>query len=377
MTVKAKAYSYLVRTASVMAIVAGSGLVSVSAQAQSVFEDEIVVTATKKEENLQDVGVSVTAFTGDQLEALGLTSSIDLIAQTPGIEVSGSGGGAINSFSIRGTGQNDFAANQEGPVAVYIDDGYISSNTVTAFSLFDIERVEVLRGPQGTLYGRNATGGLVHYITSRPTENTEGFLDLEVGEQGRVRIEGASGGSIGKNAQVRLSAVYNRNDGLIENLTGENLQKTDDFAIRGQLAFQPSEDVDVLLKAQIADGGGNRGGYVDGTLGNYTTSTDFAGRTDSNVTDLSAYLRANLGSVDLVSITNYQSYEHDFAEDSDMTPFSIYHYAQNQNVDQISQEFRLNFDGAGYEATVGTFFMDINGDCLVEQSGEAPMIKSS
>ena len=136
----------------------GCAATSVGVNAQSVLE-EIVVTAQKRSQSLQDVGISVTAYTGDQMTALGFTDSIDLIAQTPGLEANGFGGGAIQTFSIRGVGQNDFAPNQEAPIAVYIDEAYVSTNLATRFSLFDIERAEVLRGPQGTLFGRNSTGG--------------------------------------------------------------------------------------------------------------------------------------------------------------------------------------------------------------------------
>ena len=127
--------------------------------------EEVVVTAQKREQNLQDIGVSVTAFSGAQMRKLGFVESNDLIAQTPGLEVSGYGGSAIASFNVRGVGQNDYTANQEAPVALYIDEAYQSSNVTTRFSLFDVERAEVLRGPQGTLFGRNATGGVgtLHY----------------------------------------------------------------------------------------------------------------------------------------------------------------------------------------------------------------------
>ena len=168
-----------------------------TAQVNAAVLEEILVTAQKREQNLQDVGVSVTAFSGEQLDALGFSTSIDLVAHTPGMEANGFGGGAFSTFSIRGVGQNDFAANQEAPIAVYVDEAYISSNVTTRFSIFDIERVEVLRGPQGTLFGRNSTGGLVHYVTKNPTQEVEGFVDLELGEAGRQRIEGAIGGGTG------------------------------------------------------------------------------------------------------------------------------------------------------------------------------------
>ncbi len=135
----------------------------------SLMIEEVVVTAQKKEENIQDVGIAITALTGNQLKALGISSSLDIVAHTPGLEATGAGGGVgATSFAIRGVAQNDFSSPQESPVAIYIDQSYIATPAMSSFSLFDLERVEVLKGPQGTLFGRNATGGLVHFISKKP-----------------------------------------------------------------------------------------------------------------------------------------------------------------------------------------------------------------
>ena len=135
----------------------------------SLMIEEVVVTAQKKEENIQDVGIAITALTGNQLKALGISSSLDVVAHTPGLEATGAGGGVgATSFAIRGVAQNDFSSPQESPVAIYIDQSYIATPAMSSFSLFDLERVEVLKGPQGTLFGRNATGGLVHFISRKP-----------------------------------------------------------------------------------------------------------------------------------------------------------------------------------------------------------------
>src|SRR5690349_4330226 len=107
---------------------------------QGSIMEEIVVTAQKREESVQDVAISIAALSGQRMAQLGLTSAADLVTQVPGLKVSGSGGGAISTFSIRGVTQNDFSAAQEAPVAVYIDEGYVSLNSITNFSLFDLER---------------------------------------------------------------------------------------------------------------------------------------------------------------------------------------------------------------------------------------------
>ena len=122
--------------------------------------EKIMVTAQKREQAMQDVSVSVTAFSGEMLQELNMTDSVDLAAQTPGLNIGTPVGEGNNpSISLRGVGLNDFNDNNEGPVAIYRDEVYQSAMPGLTFQLFDINRVEVLRGPQGTLYGRNATGG--------------------------------------------------------------------------------------------------------------------------------------------------------------------------------------------------------------------------
>ena len=136
--------------------------------ASAQITDEIIVTATKKSTNLQDTAVSITAYTGESIQKLGLENSVSLAAQTPGLNVGTSVGEGNNpSFTLRGVGLNDFNDNNEGSIAVYTDEVYNAALPGLTFQLFDVERVEVLRGPQGTLYGRNATGGLLHFISKR------------------------------------------------------------------------------------------------------------------------------------------------------------------------------------------------------------------
>ena len=347
--------------------------------------EEVVVTAQKREQNLQDIGVSVTAFSGEQMRKLGLVESNDLIAQTPGLEVSGYGGGAIASFNVRGVGQNDFTANQEAPVALYIDEAYQSSNVTTRFSMFDVERAEVLRGPQGTLFGRNSTGGLVHYITTRPAQEAGGFVDVTLGEEGRRRVEAAAGGGLTEQVSGRLSMVYNEDNGLLDNDIGADAQQADDWAVRGQLLIEPSEELSILLKAQYADEDAAPNGwtlnvpsynatdffgYVDDIDGNpYTISNDFDFYQKTEVTNLYANINLDLGAFTLTSITDYQDIKHDYAEDADATPESVYHYIQTADIEQISQELRLSWEGERHRSVIGVYYLNIDGDFTTEQSG--------
>jgi len=152
--------------------------------------EEIVVTAQKREQSLQDVGISITAFSRDQLQRLNLNNSNELVYLTPGLALGNPGGeGNITSLSLRGIGQGDFNDHQESPVAVYQDEVYDAYMGATNTTLFDQERVEILRGPQGTLFGRNATGGLVHYLSRKPTDEFEGYGSISYAEHDHLRFE--------------------------------------------------------------------------------------------------------------------------------------------------------------------------------------------
>ncbi|MCF8710365.1 TonB-dependent receptor plug domain-containing protein [Rhizorhapis sp. SPR117] len=125
---------------------------------------EIIVTANKRSENLQKVPISVSAFTGEQISRLGITETTQITQQIPSLRVN-AWSPNLTIFSLRGISQSNFTDNLEAPVAVYQDNAYIASMNAISGQLFDIKRVEVLRGPQGTLFGRNATGGLIHYLS--------------------------------------------------------------------------------------------------------------------------------------------------------------------------------------------------------------------
>ena len=137
--------------------------------------EEITVTATRREQNLQQVGIAVTAYDGEALRDLAVTNTNELMNVTPGLRLQEGGGGPLlGLMSIRGVAQNDFAGHIEAPNALYVDDVYQPAISSSVQQFYDVDRIEVLKGPQGTLFGRNATGGLVHIITRRPTDTFEG-----------------------------------------------------------------------------------------------------------------------------------------------------------------------------------------------------------
>ncbi|MEM7280659.1 MAG: TonB-dependent receptor [Pseudomonadota bacterium] len=233
--------------------------------------EEVVVTAQKRQQDAQDVGIAITAFTGTQLSALGVEESFDIAAFSPGVHISGNLAGQNTQFTIRGVTQNDFNDIVEAPNALYLDDGYIAIAQAQTFAVFDVERVEILKGPQGTLFGRNATGGLVHYLSNKPNfEEVDGYADVTVGlfdsnaDAVQTRLEAAVGGPFSDNVAGRVAVLYNQHDGYLNNIypfaqppgagagapgagepgpgAGADLGDDDTFAIRGMLDFQISED---------------------------------------------------------------------------------------------------------------------------------------
>ena len=216
--------------------------------------DEIVVTAQKREQNLQDVGIAVTAFSSNQVEALGFTNSTDVVAMTPGLNYTIPQGESSNiNLFLRGVGLNDFSDNNENPVAIYVDEVYHPATGGLSFQLFDMERIEVLRGPQGSLFGRNTTGGLVHYVSRRPADEVDGYFNLTGGSNSQIKLEAAIGGPLGDSVAGRLSVATNQYDGYTDNRAGPDYNEGDSRAVRGQLAFSPSDSLDVLLSVLYSD----------------------------------------------------------------------------------------------------------------------------
>lgn len=251
----------------VLALSFAAGVSDVAAQQEAGVIEEVIVTAQKREQNIQDVGISITTFSGDQIERLGYVESTELAALSPGVSVSASAGDQSRQFSIRGVTQNDFADHTESPNAVYVDEGYIAAPQGQVFALFDLDRVEVLRGPQGTLFGRNATGGLVHYQTRKPTFDFDAYANVTVGSYNQIKTEGAVSGPLTDKLAARASFMYNRHDEIIDNnypqgnsvnaLTGadfvpspsgqDDYWNDDQMAGRVQFLYEPSDDLRLLV----------------------------------------------------------------------------------------------------------------------------------
>ncbi len=257
-------------------------------RAQGTALEEVIVTAQKREQSIQDVGIAITAFSAEQMRTFAFVSNTELAAFTPGVHISGNNAGQTQQFTIRGVTQNDFADLHEGPNAVYVDDAYIATSQGQMFANFDMERVEVLKGPQGTLFGRNATGGLVHFITARPTDEFEGFVDASYGSYDSVRFEGAVSGPLSDTVRGRLAGFYNRFGPIWENIFPDQLPsgyqgseagaadvwEMDQFALRGQLDIDLNEGASLWLKGHYAEQNPGSGAYQNLATVAYLDETD-------------------------------------------------------------------------------------------------------
>lgn len=379
-----------------IATVLSVGITSASqAQESSVFE-KIQVTAKKKSQDLQDVSVSVTAFSGDALRELNMTDSVDIAAQTPGLNIGTPVGEGNNpSISLRGVGLNDFNDNNEGPIAVYRDEVYQSAMPGLTFQLFDLERVEVLRGPQGTLYGRNATGGLVHFISNAPTEDTEVLVDVTLAQYNQVKTEAAIGGSLTDSIQGRLSIATNNHEGYVENRIGKDANEADSQAYRLQLNFDITDDFSALVNVHGGKSDTNAPQYQhlasdDGAGG---SATDFYGYADTDGDNYAGeYNRQGLLNIDsdgaslklnweqtnftLTSITAVENVEKTHQEDADVGPFSglVPQFASKN--EQFSQEFRLSGSSDSFDWIAGAYYFEneVKGSLDLDINYPGPLI---
>ena len=251
-------------------------MIGITACAGAWGVEEIVVTAQKREQNINDVGVAVTAFSGEQMNSLGIESSTDLIAFTPGVSLAGDIGGQRAIFNIRGVVQNDYADHAEAPVAVYIDDSYLASTQAQTFGLFDVERIEILKGPQGTLFGRNATGGLVNTVTVKPTLEFEGFGEFTAARFDQYRFEGALSGPLSDRLRARVAFLSNLQGEILKNVYvdgsapdtrpgapggGEDTYNDDTQAVRAHIEYDFNDNGSLLLSANWADTTKSEGPY--------------------------------------------------------------------------------------------------------------------
>lgn len=225
---------------------------SVGAQDTSLLLDEIVVTAQKREQPLADVGIAVDVVDGKVLREGGATSLIDVAKYSPGLNIRGPFGDfGYPIITLRGVNTDGFIETLPQSTGVYADGVYVSQPPMLAFRLLDLERMEVLKGPQGTIYGRNTIAGAVNFIAKRPTREAEGYMNLGYGRYSRATLDAAYGGPLSDTAAGRIAVKYIRQtDSPLTNLNpnvGDG-GEIDQLSARASILFTPNDDLDILLQ---------------------------------------------------------------------------------------------------------------------------------
>ncbi len=260
-----------------MAAVSFHAPIVMAQEAGVVKLDEVVVTAQRRSENLQKTPLTVSAVTGDKLESQGIKTVVDLSSQVPALQITSSGSGAAQVF-LRGIGSTNVTEVGDPAVAYHIDGIYIARSTSVGALFYDVDRVEVLRGPQGTLYGRNATAGAINVITKQPKFDYEGSGSLDVGNYSAITTSGMVNIPVSDTIAVRAAFQQSRHDGYVTALNkgpgtgGNDRYDQDDKSARIQLLWKPNDDFQVHLGADYLHQGGNGGG--DQTYGTSLTTGD-------------------------------------------------------------------------------------------------------
>ncbi len=342
-----------------------------TASVQSFEIEEVTVTAQKRAESLQDVPISVSALGSSDLEGLKLRASTEIAAQVPNLQISTPYGDAMPMFSMRGISMSDFSLNQSSPVAIYVDEVFRGNPAIQGVQMFDLERVEVLRGPQGTLYGKNTTGGAVNFITKAPTHETEGYLNVGLGDFDRKELQGAYQTSLIDNVlSVRAAGTWTEADGYNENkLVGQkDLNAIDEWGARITFSYTPTDDLEMILRiassdqtptnfVQIADnipagglgvGGIGFTGYNRAGLDKNEVEVDYAKAREVETDAISLTINYDLSeALTLTSITSWDDGRFYNPEDVDGSPNDVVHLTYESEMIQWAQDFRItsNLDG--------------------------------
>jgi len=333
----------------------------VSAQAVG---DEIIVTAQKREQNVQDVPIAIQVIGDKFIDDLAADNISDVSQFIPGLEV-GATSPTQPRYKIRGINTSDFGIGTDPAVGVYVDGVYSARSGAAVLSFGDIERIEVLKGPQGTLFGRNSAAGAVSIVTKKPTQELEGHITGRLGNYGKRRVEATVNVPLTDNIAVRVNGLYNKRDGLFEDAaTGQELGTEDNWATRAALRWEPTDATDVaftwthdnldqdarpaigIVLIPAAPGlppiPVNPATYLDPLTA--PIMNDVVGNSESrNLDEMSLVINHDFGNIAFTSITSWREFQTQNREDEDGTNrIDLYFDTNNiENNESWYQEFRL------------------------------------
>jgi iron complex outermembrane recepter protein len=357
--------------------------------------EEVIVTAQKREQSLQDVSVAVTALTGDELLRSNIMSIEDLQTRVPGVTFG-------NDFSfaklfIRGVGLNSSFAGIDPSVALHVDGAVVAQASAQFASLFDLERVEALRGPQGTLYGRNATGGSINLITAKPTQNFSGYTNVSVGGSDlSYGLNSAVSGPLTESTLGRLAVHYQHHDGYgIHTGSGKEIDDLNVMATRGHLQFNFSDSVDLLLSGEYAKEDDHSKsvhfiapmfpvppvpslrspGLPNVSIDSRDAGGDFRPSYESETWSTTATLNVQLSeAVTIKSLTNYREFDDQLVQDFDVSdtvngafPPAATSTTQLQAIgdEQFSEELQFIYEGESLHGIAAAYYLTESIDSLV------------
>ncbi len=355
--------------------------VGLAAQNGPVFE-EVLVTAEKRTESLQNLSQAVTALTAEDVENRQLSSFVDLSAIAPGVNVA-KNEGFKTVITIRGIGNE---ANQNAianpSVSYHLDGVYVASPFALQTDFLDLERIEVLRGPQGTLFGQNSTGGGINVITKAPTfDEVYGSADLTLGEYSQVKARAAVNLPLSDSLAARISVMSNKHDGFSDNVAnGQDLDDADSISARAKVLYQPSDTFSATLTAQVFDeevNGQAQKGIYDPTPGARKLAQDSLSSYELESQLYSLTLEWDLGAVTLKSLTSYQNDDIAIQRDNDrhdyrtLPPFFLlqsYFDPETNEQKTTTQEFNLISNEPAFgrlDWVAGIFYLDTEVDISI------------
>jgi iron complex outermembrane receptor protein len=341
--------------------------------------EEVVVTAQKREQRLQEVPIALSVVTAQDIENRSINDFTELLAEMPNTVIVQNNVTAPR-INIRGVRSATLNPGIESAVGMQIDDVFLGRPSAFSSTLIDVERVEVLRGPQGTLFGKNTIGGLINIVTRAPSFETEGALDLTYGNYDLKQARGyISGALIGDRLAGKLSFTSREQDGWGENRNpaAENFNGTDFWGIRGQLLGNFGESSSWLLTLEKSEDDSPQS-FLDVRSGAITAfdddpfdraiETDTPTFFDREQEAASLRVNWNIGDLELVSITAYRSLDFFGNSDNDFTAVPIFETGGGEDQEQFSQEFRLLGSQGDLNWLLGLFYFD------QDQSAETPLI---
>jgi len=315
----------------IAAIGAALALISAAQSAHSADSDfaieEVLVTAQKRSESIQDVPVAISSFSAEMAANVGADNIVEIIPMIPGLTGT-TAGLATNTWAIRGISSNDFTAGGEASVGVFIDDAYIGRNVLATGAFFDIDRVEVVKGPQGTLFGRNAAAGAINIVTKKPQDENSLRLGVGMGNEGQQDYSVIGNLAVNDDFALRMSYHGTRFEGLWEEMTFGEEAFSDQDALRVSALWSPSDSFTAQLTLNYGDAEGNMNGAYNPLFQTVEPGVEFPDQIARSTRDLEtsetdgASLRLSWDvneNLTLTSITDARSYDYSYKSDVDAT----------------------------------------------------------